>query len=134
MYVPLTVIFEFEWVMRGFYKLDCAYILQLYRVLLSFTHVEAEDHAHVVKVLNYYEQGLDFADSLHAVVRSIIRRLSPLILNLPRLRKVLMGCGVGLGSISEIMVIVAQPANRLLDIPIVNGNFGAWLISVDHIT
>lgn len=27
----------------------------------------ANYHAHVVKVLDYYEQGLDFTDSLHAV-------------------------------------------------------------------
>ncbi len=66
-YVPITVILEFEWVMRGFYKLDRADILQVYRVLLSFEHVELEDHASVLQALDYYEQGLDFADSLHAV-------------------------------------------------------------------
>lgn len=27
----------------------------------------ANYHAHVLQALNYYEQGLDFADSLHAV-------------------------------------------------------------------
>ena len=34
-YVPITVILEFEWVMRGFYKLDRADILQVYRRLLE---------------------------------------------------------------------------------------------------
>ena len=66
-YVPITVILEFEWVMRGFYKLDRADILQVYRVLLGFEHVELEDHARVLQALDYYEQGLDFADTLHAV-------------------------------------------------------------------
>ena len=66
-YVPITVILEFEWVMRGFYKLDRADILQVYRVLLSFEHVELEDHARVLQALDYYEQGLDFANTLHAV-------------------------------------------------------------------
>ncbi len=66
-YIPITVILEFEWVMRGFYKLDRADILQVYRMLLGFAHVEVEDHARVMHALDYYEQGLDFADSLHAI-------------------------------------------------------------------
>lgn len=66
-YVPITVILEFEWVMRGFYKLNRTDILQVYRTLLGFAHVEVEDHARVLQALNYYEQGLDFADSLHVV-------------------------------------------------------------------
>lgn len=66
-YIPITVILEFEWVMRGFYKLDRADILQVYRVLLGFAHVEVEDYARVLQALDYYDQGMDFADSLHAV-------------------------------------------------------------------
>ena len=65
-YVPITVILEFEWVMRGFYKLDRAEILHIYHVLLSFAHVQIEDHTIVLTALSYYQQGLDFADSLHA--------------------------------------------------------------------
>lgn len=66
-YVPVTVILEFEWVMRGFYRLDRVDILQVYRTLLGFTHVQVEDYARVLQALDYYTQGLDFADSLHAV-------------------------------------------------------------------
>lgn len=66
-YVSVTVILEFEWVMRGFYKLDRADILQVYQSLLGFVHVQVEDHARVLQALDYYAQGLDFADSLHAV-------------------------------------------------------------------
>lgn len=66
-YVPITVILEFEWVMRGFYKLGRTEVLQVYRALLGFEHVTIESYAHVLSALNFYEQGLDFADSLHAV-------------------------------------------------------------------
>lgn len=65
-FIPITVILEFEWVMRGFYKLDRAEILHIYHVLLSFSHVQIEDHTIVLTALSYYQQGLDFADSLHA--------------------------------------------------------------------
>jgi predicted nucleic-acid-binding protein len=34
-YIPMTVILEFEWVMRGFYKLNRSEILHVYQVLLS---------------------------------------------------------------------------------------------------
>lgn len=61
------VILELEWMMRGFYKINRADALQVYRMLLGFAHVEVEDHARVLQALDYYEQGLDFADSLHAV-------------------------------------------------------------------
>lgn len=64
-YIPITVILEFEWMMRGFYKLNRAEILRIYEVLLNFTHIKVEDHTTVFKALTYYRQGLDFADSLH---------------------------------------------------------------------
>ena len=64
-YIPITVILEFEWVMRGFYKLNRAEVLHIYHVLLNFAHIRIEDHAIVSNALTYYQQGLDFADSLH---------------------------------------------------------------------
>lgn len=65
-YIPMTVILEFEWVMRGFYKLNRSEILHVYQVLLSFSHVKIESHSILLAALGYYQQGLDFADSLHA--------------------------------------------------------------------
>jgi len=65
-YVPITVILEFEWVMRGFYKLTRNEIIAIYQVLLNFSHIDIEDRAILLTALAYYQQGLDFADSLHA--------------------------------------------------------------------
>lgn len=64
-YVSLTVILEFEWVMRGVYKLDKPTILNIYRALQRLPTVTIEDKAILDNVLLLFEQGLDFADALH---------------------------------------------------------------------
>lgn len=64
-YVSLTVILEFEWVMRGVYKLDKPTILNIYRALQRLPTVTIEDKAILDNVLLLFEQGLGFADALH---------------------------------------------------------------------
>lgn len=64
-YVSLTVILEFEWVMRGVYKLNKPTILNIYRALQRLPTVTIEDKAILDNVLLLFEQGLDFADALH---------------------------------------------------------------------
>jgi len=64
-FVSLTVILEFEWVMRGFYKLSRLEILTVFRALLGLLHVTIEDKALVIDVLEKFEGGMDFADALH---------------------------------------------------------------------
>lgn len=64
-FVSLTVILKFEWVMRGFYKLTRLEILMVFRALLGLLHVTIEEKALVIDVLEKYENGMDFADSLH---------------------------------------------------------------------
>ena len=66
-FIPITVILEFEWVMRGFYKLDKETIFNVYQTLLSFHHLTVEDHVLVIQALDLYQQGLDFADAIHLV-------------------------------------------------------------------
>ncbi|OUY08369.1 type II toxin-antitoxin system VapC family toxin [Acinetobacter populi] len=65
--IPITVILELEWVMRGFYKIDKQTILSVYQTLLNFSHVIIEDELLLIQALKLYQQGLDFADSLHIV-------------------------------------------------------------------
>ena len=64
-FISLTVILEFEWVMRGFYKLPRPQISQVFKALFGLSHVQIEDKSLLVNVLYQYEQGLDFADALH---------------------------------------------------------------------
>lgn len=64
-FVPISVILEFEWVMRGFYELSRKDIQHVFESLCGLEHVQIEDRGIVLAALNAYQQGLDFADALH---------------------------------------------------------------------
>lgn len=68
-FVPLTVLLEFEWVMRGFYGLPRADIQRVLLALAGLEHVTLEDRDAVLTALATYGKRLDFADALH-VARS----------------------------------------------------------------
>ena len=60
-----TVILEFEWVMRGYYKFNTSNIKSVFQHLLSLDHITIEDRSTVQYALVNYELGFDFADVLH---------------------------------------------------------------------
>ena len=64
-FVPKTVVLEVEWVLRSTYKVRRADILSSIRSFLGVNNVEVEDGPAVAQALFWYEQGMDFADSLH---------------------------------------------------------------------
>lgn len=64
-FITVTVLLEFEWVMRGFYKLPRETITQVFRALAGIGHITIEDRAAVMMALDGLETGLDFADALH---------------------------------------------------------------------
>lgn len=64
-FVPLTVVIEFEWVMRGFYQTDSASFCQVVEHLLGMPHVTVERCEAVNDALDLHRRGLDFADALH---------------------------------------------------------------------
>ena len=64
-FVGITVLLEFERVMRGFYQLPRADISRVLRALAGVQHIALEDRALVLSALSAYELGLDFADALH---------------------------------------------------------------------
>lgn len=64
-FIPLTVLLEFEWVMRGVYKIDKPSILAIYHALQRLPTVTIEQPEILDKVLVLFEAGLDFADALH---------------------------------------------------------------------
>ncbi len=68
-FVPITVLLEFEWVLRGFYELPRDEILRIFRALVGLVHIHIEDRAIALAALDGYSEGLDFADALH-VARS----------------------------------------------------------------
>ncbi len=64
-FVSVTVLLEFEWVMRGFYGLTQKEISRVLRALSSIEHITLEDRGAVLEALDAFDQGLDFADALH---------------------------------------------------------------------
>jgi predicted nucleic-acid-binding protein len=60
-----TVVLEFEWVMRGYYRFRPDQIEAVLRHLLSLPHIQIEDRGTVEQAMSNYAEGLDFADALH---------------------------------------------------------------------
>lgn len=74
-FVPVTVVLEFEWVMRGFYELPRIDIERVFSALCALENVTVEDGAVVSSALAAYGQGLGFADALHLARSSHCRAL-----------------------------------------------------------
>ena len=68
-FVSVTVLLEFEWVMRGFYALPRRDMVRVMRALVGIEHISLEDRGAVLAALDAFDAGLDFADALH-VTRS----------------------------------------------------------------
>jgi predicted nucleic-acid-binding protein len=64
-HVPLTVMLEFEWVMRGFYRAEPAEFCAVAAHLLGMLHVSIERADAVKAALELHAEGFDFADALH---------------------------------------------------------------------
>ena len=64
-FVPLTVILELEWVMRGFYDVDVESFCRAVEHLLGMPHVTVERWEAVKDAVDLHRRGLDFADALH---------------------------------------------------------------------
>ena len=65
-YVPMTVLLEFEWVLRGFYRLQRADVVRVLRALAGMENAVVESRDETLAALDACEhQNLDFADALH---------------------------------------------------------------------
>ena len=69
-FVPLTVVLEFEWVMRGFYEAEPSSFCDAMAHLLGMRHVTVERWEAVNDAVNLHRRGLDFADALHLTSRN----------------------------------------------------------------
>ena len=64
-FVPVTVLLEFEWVLRGFYGLAPKAVSRVFRALASIEHVTIEDRDAFLESLDALDKGQDFADAVH---------------------------------------------------------------------
>ncbi len=60
-----TVLLETEWVLRGAYGISPASIARSLRGLLGLPEVSVGSADAIAQALEWFEQGLDFADALH---------------------------------------------------------------------
>ena len=65
LFVPLTVVLELEWVMRGFYAIAAGAFCDAVEHLLGMPHVTVERWEAVKDAVDLHRRGLDFADALH---------------------------------------------------------------------
>jgi predicted nucleic-acid-binding protein len=64
-FLPKTVMLEFEWVMRSVYRKPIAAIAAALERMLETANVQVEDQAAVARAVAWFRQGMDFADALH---------------------------------------------------------------------
>lgn len=64
-FVPITVVLELEWVLRGAYKLPREAVISAFEGLLAIKQVHLEQEVLVRQALAWHRGGLDFADALH---------------------------------------------------------------------
>lgn len=64
-FVPVTVLLETEWVLRGGYRLPRAEVVRLLRGLLGLPKLVTEDPQRIARALGWHAAGIDFADALH---------------------------------------------------------------------
>lgn len=71
-FIAKTVLLETEWVLRYSYELSSDVIHKAFESLLGLPRVTVEDPACVIKVMQWYSQGFDFADAMHLASSSQI--------------------------------------------------------------
>ncbi|MBY0271422.1 MAG: type II toxin-antitoxin system VapC family toxin [Burkholderiales bacterium] len=75
-FVPMTVLLETEWVLRGGYGLPRAEVVRLLRALLGLPDLVMEDPQRIARALDWHEEGIDFADALHLASSSGAERFT----------------------------------------------------------
>jgi predicted nucleic-acid-binding protein len=65
LFLPVTVIEELEWVLRGVYDLPATDVLHLLEDLLAIDNLVVDRAAAVASAVEGCRQGMDFSDALH---------------------------------------------------------------------
>ncbi len=65
LFVPVTVIEELEWVLRGGYGMAPEEIAHLFEDMLAVETITIDRAAAVRQAIDCYRRGMDFSDALH---------------------------------------------------------------------
>ena len=74
LFIPDSVILETEWVLRFAYTFSPVEIVKAFQKLLGLPNVHVDNQEKIARVLEWHEQGLDFADALHPREQWRLRR------------------------------------------------------------
>ena len=64
-FLPVTVVLESEWVLRSVYRMPAGMISKALREFMCLPSAIVERREAIAKALDWFEQGMDFADALH---------------------------------------------------------------------
>jgi predicted nucleic-acid-binding protein len=64
-FVPVTVLLEFAWVLRAFYSFEVEDCARAIEHLVGLPNVTVEDWPAVMEAVRLHRAGLDFADAMH---------------------------------------------------------------------
>lgn len=64
-FLPKTVLLELEWVLRAAYRLPRHAIIKAMLHILGLPMVRVEKPEQVAQALDWFRNGIDFADALH---------------------------------------------------------------------
>lgn len=74
--VRVTVLLETGWVLESIYELEPSVVADGLRHFLGLPNVEMEHPTRVAEALQWYEDGLDFADAVHLALSQDADRLA----------------------------------------------------------
>ena len=83
-FVPLTVVQELEWVMRGAYGFSRDEAVKVFGHLLNLPNLDVDAAAAVRQATEWHRRGLDFSDALHLALSGSCSELSTFDRNLAR--------------------------------------------------
>jgi predicted nucleic-acid-binding protein len=76
LFVPITVVLELEWVLRGIYEMTSSAIAAVLEDLLVIEGVTVDRTPQLHQALQAYRAGLDLADALHLAQSGICHHLA----------------------------------------------------------
>jgi predicted nucleic-acid-binding protein len=73
-FIAKTVLLELEWVLRSVYEFKPPEIHKAMLQILGLPNIVPEFPEQIALALEYYRQGMDFADALHLVANSEVKQ------------------------------------------------------------
>lgn len=74
-FIAKSVLLETEWVLRYTYEIEKTDINAAFKKLLGLENLHMEDLFNVLQALEWYSEGMDFADALHLAASSLAKEM-----------------------------------------------------------